>query len=59
MLIAMDFMNGVALLGPLPSHFNPMFRFIESYDGFVRVSLDYETDEILYEDPRQGSLPTG
>jgi hypothetical protein len=52
-----DLENGEALLGPLPDHIDPVWRWIEAY-AWLSFKIR-ETGEFLDEDPRLGPLPSG
>lgn len=56
-----NFMNGEALLGPMPDDFEVIWRFEDGADGAVLRSayLNKKTGKFQLEDPRSGPLPPG
>jgi len=51
------FMNGEALLGPLPAHYQQVFQ-IEPITGKVYTAyVNHQTSEVQVQDPRHGPLP--
>jgi hypothetical protein len=51
-------MDGDAMLGPLPGHFQFVWQFYEEF-GYHLAYHDRETGETVVDDPRLGPLPTG
>ena len=50
-------MDGAAFLGPLPSNWRRVFRYVSESRRFFAVFVNKVTGEIRAEDPRLGVLP--
>ena len=53
------FMDGAAFLGPLPSKWQLVLRYLEQFSSNYGAFLDHQTGEFQIEDPRIGPLPAG
>lgn len=53
------FMNGEALLGPVPDSFSTVLRYSPPHGGYQSAYIDQKTGSIQVEDPRLGPLPHG